>query len=313
MLRLNKELQNNLIMTFIGIVLASTGFLGQDYFDSKNKQEHFVFELHKSLYDHSATKVDAINKALSDLYEIFSKSFALTSYELAESHKAFQEAIEGYSDFIGELERYGTTSQVKVAKNYREWLYGVYAEIDLQLRLARGVERRAKELLRIETVESDYLEFVSEALESEIERLVRNENRIFYSIWWYKKPVIDGIGQYLNYQFREAIGIPPTVDMIEEINALPEITGKSNDFEFEEKKLPFMFAENRAMQTPTLEFEGDTSFFEDKNEFLANAIKLKFISVAIDNDQQLQDTLKELGQEVQSDTYELTNGLNRRS
>lgn len=292
MSRLNKELKNSLIMTLVGALLASSGFLVKDYFESEEKQEQFVFELHKKLYDNSAIKIDAINKAYAALYEAFSKDFGLTSYELTENINAFQKAIEEYSGFIDELERYGTTGQVKVAKNYREWLYGVYAEIDLQLKSAQLVERRAKELLLIKDVESEHFKFVNEALEHEIQRLVRNENRIFYAIGWYKKPVIDGLGQYLNYQFRESIGISPTADMVEVINALPELTKKSNAFEFKEKKLPFMFAENRAMQAPTLEFEGDTSIFKQKNEFLANAVKLKFISAVIDHDQQLREMLK---------------------
>ncbi len=39
--------------------------------------------------------------------------------------------------------------------------------------------------------------FVNEALGSELEELVQNENRIYFEAGWYKKPVINGLEQYL--------------------------------------------------------------------------------------------------------------------
>jgi len=300
-------------MALVGAILATGGFLAKDYFEAEGEKEKFAFELHKKLYDEGATAIKSVNKSYSALYSLYGKSFGLTPIELSEAHNAFSEAIEKYSDYIDELERYGTTGQVEVGKNHREWLWGVYAEFDLHFKIAKQVESRAKDLLLIDDVESEHFKFVNKALESDIKRLVRNENRIFYSIGWYKKPVINGLEQYLNYQFREALGIPATADMAKSINSLPELSGKSNNFEFKEKKLPFMFAEGRAFHTPTLEFEGETTFFEEKNDALAHNVKIKFIALAIENDKQPQEELSKRKLEAEEAEKELRSSSKGRS
>ena len=310
---MNIDLRNNLIMALVGAILASGGFLAKDYFEAEGKKEKFAFELHKKLYDEGATAIKNVNKAYSAIYGLYGENFGLTPTELSEAHIAFSEALDKYSDYIDELERYGSTGQVEVAKNHRQWLWGVYAEFDLHFKTAQQVETRAKDLLLIDDVESEHFKFVNEALESDIERLVRNENRIFYSIGWHKKPVINGLEQYLNYQFREALGIPVTTDMAKSINSLPELSEKSNNFEFKEKKLPFMFAEGRSFQAPTLEFEGETSFFEEKNEVLAHNVKMKFITSAIDSDKQLQKELSKRNLEAEEAEKEITSSLKGRS
>jgi hypothetical protein len=289
----NIDLRNNLITASVGATLASGGFLAKDYFETEGEQEKFAFELHKKLYDDGATAIKNVNKAYSDLYGLYAENLGLTLIELSKAHNSFSEALEKYADYIDELERYGTTGQVEVAKNHREWLWSVYAEFDLHFKMAKNVEAKAKDLLLIDDVKSENFKFVNEALKSDIERFVRNENRIFYSIGWYKKPVINGLEQYLNYQFREALGIPATTDMANSINSLPELSEKSNNFEFKEKRLPFMFAEGRSFQAPTLEFEGETSFFEEKNDVLADNVKMKFIASAIEGDKQLREELSQ--------------------
>lgn len=310
---MNIELKNSLITIFVTATLTSSGWLAKDYFESENKKEKFAFELHKKLYDDGASTIKDVNKAYSDLYGLFGEGFGLTPIEFSEKHNAFRKELEKYSDYIDELERYGTTGQVRVAKNHMEWFWGIYSELDLQLKTAQQVESRAKELLLIENIESDHFKFVSDAFESDIERLVRNENRIFYVIGWYKKPVINRIEQYLNYQFREALEMQATADMASAINSLPELTKRSNNFEYKEKQLPFMFAEGRLFQAPTLEFKGDTLFFETKNEMLAQNIKMKFIASAIESDKHLQETLKKRKNVTKSENKKLTKGSKGRS
>ncbi|HDU8579768.1 MULTISPECIES: hypothetical protein [unclassified Vibrio] len=289
---MNSDLKNNLIMALVGAILASAGFVAKGYFEAESEKEKFAFNLHKKLYDEGAASMAALNNAYSELYALYGEGYGLTPSELSEKHENLRNSLKDHSDYIGELERYGTTGQIEIAKNHFDWFWGVYSELDLQYKTANQVEKRAKELLLIEDVASEHFDFVDKALESEIERLVRNENRIFYSIGWYKKPVINGIEQYLNLQFREALGLPATKDMAEKINSLPELRQKSNNFEYKEKRLPFMFAEGRSFQAPTLEFQGDTDFFETKNDVLAANVKMKFIASAIENDKWLQEELK---------------------
>ncbi|MBY8192048.1 hypothetical protein KW510_05955 [Vibrio fluvialis] len=289
---MNIDLKNNLIMALVGAVLASGGFLATDYFETENKKNKFVFEIYKSLYDEGASKIKDVNKKYSELYELYAKNFGLTPEEIKEKHKNFRDSLVNYSDYIDELVRYGNSEQVEVAKSHMDWLWGVYAEFDLQFKISQQVKSRAKNLLMIEDVNSEQFNFVNEALESDIERLVRNENRIFYAIGSYKMPVVNGIEQYVNYQFRESLGISATIDMAETIKSIPSLIEKSNQFKFEDKKLPFMFAEGRAFQSPTLEFEGDTEFFSEKNDILAKNIKMKFIASVIENDKNIQKMLE---------------------
>ena len=109
---------------------------------------------------------------------------------------------------------------------------------------------------------------------------------------WYKKPVISGLEQYFNYQFRSALGLDATTDMAKAIKELPELVKRKKESEYKEKQLPFMFAESRVFQAPTLEFSGKDDFFKQKNDALKAQAKMKFISLVIENDKQLQETLK---------------------
>lgn len=275
-------------MALVGATLASGGFIAKDYIEAKSEKEQFVFDLHKKLYDEGATAIKNVNKTYLVLYSLYAKGFGLTPIEVSEAYNSFHEALERYSDYIDELERYGTTGQVTATKKHREWLLRVYAEFDLQLGIAKQVEARAKDLLSIDDIGSEYFKFINQAFDADVERLVRNENRIFYAIGFYKKPVIDGLEQYFNYQFRDALGIPATVDMVKAINSLRGLSEKSNKFKFKEKNFPFVFAEGRSFQDPALEFEGEKSFFEEKNKLLAHGIKMKFITSAIESDKLFQ-------------------------
>jgi len=289
---MNKELQNNIIIAIVTSSLTAVGFIGKGWYDEKNRKNQFVAELHKQLYDKGATELDRLNTAYSELQSVFGKGYALTTYELDPAYTKFQEAVESYQRYIKELERFGSSGQVQVAKNLSEWILSLYAEFNLQYKLAEQVQKRVRELLLVENPRSDLFKFVNEALESDLERLVQNENRVYYEVSWYKKPVIIGLEQYFNYQFRSALGLDATVDMAKAINELPELIKRKPESEYSSKKLPFMFAENRALQAPTLVFSGKDDFFRQKNDALKIQAKMKFISLVIENDKQLQDILK---------------------
>ncbi len=293
---MNKELKNGLIIglfsSILSMAVTSVVFLGKNYFDEKNKKEQFAFDVYKKLYDESASKLKKVEKTYAALFSLYSGGFGLTSFEVTKEYHAFYEAISEYSRYISELERYGTNGQIKVAKNLEQWLYGIYSEFSTHFHDAQRVEKNVKKLLLLGDVNSEYFKAVDKRLESDIENLVRNENRIYYSISQGKKLVANSMEQYLNYQFRQAMDMQATGYMINAINQLSEVVKKSNEFRFEKKKLPFMFAEGRAFQTASLEFEGDTAFFERKNVFLKKNIKLKFLSTVIENDPLLQSNLK---------------------
>lgn len=289
---INKELRNKIITAVVTAALTTAGFLGKDYFDEKNRQKQYIGELHKQLYDKGAVELEIINLAYSELQSQLEKGYALTTYELEPSYTKLQESVESYQRYTRELERFGNSGQVQVAKNLNEWLVGLYAEFNLQYKTAERVQRRVRKLLLIENPKSDMFKFVNEALDSELEELIQNENRIYYETGWYKKPVINGLEQYLNYQFRSAIGLDATQDMVKAVNDLPRLSKRKPESEYKEKKLPFMFAEGRAFQAPTLEFKGDDSFFKMKNDALKGQAKMKFVALVLENDKELQMVLK---------------------
>lgn len=288
----SNELRNTIISAVVAAALTAVGFLGKEYFDEKNRQEQYIGELHKQLYDKSSVEFEKINSAYSDIQSLFDKSYSLTTYELEPSYTQFQKSVESYQKYIRELERFGNSGQVQTAKNLDEWLIGLYAEFNLQYKTAEQVQKRVRDLLLIENPKSDMFKFVNSALDADLERLIQNENRVYYEAGGYKKPVINGLEQYLNWQFRTAIGLDTTEDISKAVNDLPKLSKRKPEAEYKEKMLPFVFAEGRAFEAATLEFKGDVSLLEQKNEVLKARAKMKFISLVIENDKSLQEMLK---------------------
>lgn len=161
---MNKELRNNITTAILTASLTAAGFVGKDWYDEKNRNKQFVAELHKQLYDKGAAELDRLNIAYSELQSVFSKGYALTTYELDPAYTKFQEAVESYQRYIKELERFGNSGQVQVAKNLSEWVIGLYAEFNLQYKSAEQVQRRVRELLLVENPKSDLFRFLNERL-----------------------------------------------------------------------------------------------------------------------------------------------------
>ena len=289
---ISKELRNNIITVLVTAALTTTGFLGKEYVDEKNRQKQYIGELHKQLYDKGAAELEKINSAYSELQSLLGKDYALTTYELDASYTRLQEAIESYRKYIRELERFGNSGQVQVAKNLEEWVIGLYAEFNLQYKTAAQVQRRVRQLLEIENAKSNFFKSTNGALDSDLERLIQNENRVYYEAGWFKKPVISGLEQYLNYQFRSAIGLEATADIAKAVNDLPELSKRKPESEYKVSNIPFVFAEGRAFAAPTLEFKGEIDHLKQKNEILKERVKMKFIAQVVQHDKDMQELLK---------------------
>lgn len=289
---INKELRNNIITALVTAALTTAGFLGKEYIDEKNRQKQYIGELHKQLYDKGAVELEKINSAYSELQSLLGKDYALTTYEFDASYTKLQEAIESYQKYIRELERFGNSGQVEAAKNLEEWVIGLYAEFNLQYNSAEQVQQRVHELVIIENTKSDFFKATNAALDSDMERLIQNENRVYYEAGWFKKPIINGLEQYLNYQFRSAIGLDATADIAKAVNDLPKLSKRKPETEYKESKIPFVFAEGRAFEAPTLEFKGEIGHLKQKDEILKEQVKMKFIAQVIQHDKDIQDLLK---------------------
>jgi putative transposon-encoded protein len=289
---ISKELREKIFTAIVSVALTSAAFLVRDYIEEKNRQKQYIGELYKQLYDKGAIEVEKINSAYSKIQSLLGKDYALTTYELDAGHTTLREAIESYQKYIRELERFGNSGQIQVAKNLNEWIIELYAEFDLQYKLAEQVQRRIRESLIIENTKSDFFKITNAALDSDIERLIQNENRVYYEAGWFKKPVINGLEQYLNHQFRSAIGLDVTLDMTKALNNLPELSKRKPETEYKESRIPFVFAEGRAFQAPTLEFKGEIDHLKQKDEILKEQVKVKFFSQVIQHDKDIQELLK---------------------
>ena len=289
---ISKELLNTIITALVSIALTTAGFLVKEYFDEKNRQKQYIGELHKQLYNKCAIELENINSAYFELQSLLEKNYALTTYELESRYTRIQDSIKSYRRYIRELERFGNSGQVQVAKNLDEWIVVLYAEFDLQHKLAEQAQRGFHDLLQIDDTNGDFFKSSSAALDEELERLIQNENRVYYEAGWYKWPVINGLEQYLNYQFRSAIGLEATSDIAKAINELPELSKRKAESVYKESNIPFVFAQGRAFQAPTLEFKGDIGPFKQKNEALKRQVKMKFIAQVIDHDKAIQELLK---------------------
>ncbi len=116
----------------------------------------------------------------------------------------------------------------------------------------------------------------------------------------YKKSLADSSDQYLNYQFREGLGLPITKNIADSINSIPKLIQASNSFEFKEKQFPFTFAETRRYMSPNFKILGDISIFEYKNKLLANNVKFKSIESALENNKYIQEVLETRSKEISS-------------
>lgn len=290
---MNKELRNNIITAIVTASLTAIGFVGKEFYDEKNRIDQFVIELHKELYNKGAVELDKFNEAYSDLHALLDKSYGLTTYELDPQYKKFTTAIESYQRYIDELERYGNSGQVQVAKNLNEWLWDIYAQFKMQYDSAEQVQSRVRELLRINNPESEWFKTTNKSLDTELERFIQTENRIYYVTRLNKMPVVKGLEQYLYYQFRLSLGLDATMDMGKVIQELPMLGKKNTETEYKDKKLPFVFAEGRVFEAPTLEFEGVVDILKYKDDMLREQVKIKFISLVIKNDKALRDILEE--------------------
>ncbi len=286
-MKISKDLRDKIILAIIGAIFGVISFFGTSYFNEKYRQKQYVGELYKQLYDKGAIELEKINTASSEIQSLLGKDYALTTYEFDPSYTKLQESVELYWKYIRELERYGNSGQVQVAKNLGEWVNKLYAGYSIHYKIIERVQKRVRELLLIEDSKSDIFKFVNNAFNNDIEMLVQHENYIYYEIGRYKIPIINDLEQYFNYQFRTAIGLPVTTDIIKAINNLPELSKRKPESEYKEKKLHFVFAEQRAIFAPTCQIPDDISLIE-KNEVLKEQVKRKFIYMVIKNDKDLK-------------------------
>lgn len=289
---MNLELKNGIILAVIASIFGVIGFFGAQHFQAETKKADYKLKLTEKLYEKNYKSTRELIDSASNFISIFGNGFGLTSKEIQKPLDKFNTSLKAYNDHVLELKRLGTSEQIEVAKNILDWAYSIRMNFQLQHDSAANVENRAYELLNVDKESNEELfNFVNEALDSEIERLVQSENRIYYSEGTYKIPVIRSLEQYLNYYFRTELGLEATKDMSDSIKNLPEKIKASNAFEFTEKLYPFSFAAQRQVFSPELSLKNMGEIMSDKDKYLKQQIKLKFLAEAIVGNKELQEKL----------------------
>lgn len=289
---MNKELKNGIILAIVSALFGVAGFYGSQYYQSETKKTEYRLKLTEKLYEKNYGATEDLKKSVDDFILLFGNSFALTSYEIKPKLESFEKALDVYEKHLSELKRLGSSSQIEVAKSYLDWVYSIRFAFNLQYKMATSVEDRVAELLLNQDKGEELVKFIDDALNVEIERLVRAENSLYYGEGHYKRTVLINFEQYLNYQFRYELGLDATLDMKESIESLPAAIDRSNGFVFKEKSLPFAFASGRQIFTETLTLSEAGDLMELKDEQLRPITKLKFISAVLEHNAPLREELE---------------------
>jgi hypothetical protein len=288
----NKELKNGIIFAIVSALFGVGGFYGSKYYQSETKKTEYRLKLTEKLYEKNYGATEELKKSVDDFILLFGNSFALTSYEIKPKLESFEKALDAYEKHLSELKRLGSSSQIEVAKSYLDWVYSIRFAFNLQYKMSTSVEDRVAELLLNQDKDEEFVKFIDDALNDEIERLVRAENSLYYGEGHHKRTVLTNFEQYLNYQFRYELGLEATLDMKESIDNLPAAIDRSNSFVFKEKSLPFAFASGRQIFAETLTLSEGGDLMELKDKQLRPMTKLKFISAVLEHNDALREELE---------------------
>lgn len=290
---MTSTLKEQLITILLTSALTSTGWVGVQYYSATKQQEQFSNQLYKELYDKSAKALEEIDDKYSKLMDFYATKHGLSTHEYKSEFNEFKNAVEDYKSYVKELERYGNSSQVKAANYMKELIWGLYGDFYLHFSTIEQVEDRVQLVLLNQDSNSAYFESLNEALDNDLDSLIQLENRTYYEVSQYKKPLIDAYRQYLNYHFRSSLGLEATEYMVNAINSIVSMQQRNPENEYKDKALPFMFSEQRVYQAATLDFSESDDFLKQKNAALKHNTKLKFIALVIENEPSLKSKLEE--------------------
>ncbi len=93
------------------------------------------------------TRPIMLDRHYTELMPLFSKDYALTSFEMESGYKKLQEALLSYGDYVNELQRYGNSGQVQTAQDIQQWMRDLYADFHMQYGTAQQVQKTVRELL----------------------------------------------------------------------------------------------------------------------------------------------------------------------
>jgi len=292
---MNKELKNLIIVSLLTAALTSVGFFVTQEWNERNRKKQSIEAIHKDLYDKGASALSELEKEYGMIYGLMSNKYAISTFEWSERYENFYDALVHYQDYVSELRRYGTSSQVETAGELFDSYRLLYADFNALFSTSELIESQMKNhLTRFAPFRSEEeINGFNNRFVEDLDRLMQYENSVYYEVAKYKMPLIRAQKQLLFFHFRQSLGLEATVEMAELINRIPEISKRNPENVYKESPLPFMFAEQRAMQAPTLEFSKDDDFLVKKNITLRDRVLVKFGSLVIENNEPLKKMIED--------------------
>jgi hypothetical protein len=248
---MNKKLRNSILLVLISAALTSLGWYAKMMFAEGQRQEQVEYAQNKRLYDDHHSSFSDVENRLRILLSKYGKNYALTTYETQDALNLFLDAKDAYVAFAGELDRYGNDEQIYAVSLVQQTIYGICSELGM---LQKNAQRVQKEFIATFQAESNSTEssWHVRIIESEMDLLIRNENRAYYTLKEYYWPLLNDLEQYVNYAFRRSLNIRQTKSILEAIDRLQGRNGTT--FEYQVKDTPYLVAKNRAMTSPYMIF-----------------------------------------------------------
>ncbi|WP_107879212.1 hypothetical protein [Neisseria animaloris] len=265
-----------ILPVLVTAIFAALGFILKFYyFDPRQAERSYSNQEMQSLYEKGSEEFKKIYEVYVDIHNLMDSEYALTTYQLTPELKKLREARKSYMYFVNELKRKGSPRQITVAKSVGERLNKSYLEFDLQYRMVEKLQKDVAGFLPIDNEE------VFRNFNIEFERLVQNENRIYYEIQG-DNVAIRTLEQSLNYEFRRALGLEITNEMIKELNNAVVKANQQSKVQYENTEYPFLFAKTRAFNAATLKIEDRIGIVADRNKFLQLEASGKFFQQIVD-------------------------------
>lgn len=287
---MSKEKKDSVVRIILPVlvtaIFTALGFILKFYyFDPRQAERSYSNQEMQSLYEKGSGEFKKIHEAYVDIHNLMDSEYALTTYKLTPEFQKLREARKSYMYFIAELERKGSSHQITIAKKVGEWLNKSYLKFDLQYRMAEKLQKDAASFLPIDNEE------VFRNFNIEFERLIQNENRIYYEIQA-DNAVIRTLEQSLNYEFRRSLGLEITNEMIKELDNATAKANQQSNVQYENTKYPFVFAKTRAFNAETLKIEDGIGFVADQNKFLQLEASGKFFQQIVDENPEVKKRIK---------------------
>lgn len=293
---MNKDFKSKVLIVLISAFMGSLFTLGASFilatYQQEVEKEKNTFALNKELYDKHHKNITIVKKAYQNLFSRYGESFGITTFEIEKEYEAFKAAKSSYSTFVNELERYGNDEQLHAVNLMQNILHQAFFEFYVMHGNAKRIQKEFEIILPIKDRKSDRFKLHDDIINTELDRLIKNENRAFYTLQLHTWPLILDIEQYINFSFRKALELEQTASIIESVSRIDDGIKNRNDFVYKEKDQPYLIAKMRSRSSPDIIIQGDTTDIVNAGERI-NTLN-KFALLTINNSEYLQHVLPHL-------------------